>query len=94
MTSQMCCIGLRFIELVARTLTGIHPYASRTIPTQFEPYDIGRCPSGRSHFQLEDRRYVRVQLIRNYVQKVRILDGLFFHNYGSQSHPRERLSQA
>ncbi|GBM49506.1 hypothetical protein AVEN_85956-1 [Araneus ventricosus] len=38
----------------------------------------------------EDKRHVRVQLIRNDVQIVRSFHGLFYHNYGSQSRPRER----
>ncbi|GBM41242.1 hypothetical protein AVEN_180538-1 [Araneus ventricosus] len=33
----------------------------------------------------EDKRHVRVQLIRNDVQIVRSFHGLFYHNYGSQS---------
>ncbi|GBM03519.1 hypothetical protein AVEN_95411-1 [Araneus ventricosus] len=37
----------------------------------------------------EDKRHVRVQLIRNDVQIVCSFHGLFYHNYGSQSHPQE-----
>ncbi|GBN64229.1 hypothetical protein AVEN_83368-1 [Araneus ventricosus] len=33
----------------------------------------------------EDKRHVRVQLIRNDVQIVRSFQGLFYHNYGSRA---------
>ncbi|GBM88009.1 hypothetical protein AVEN_185942-1 [Araneus ventricosus] len=38
----------------------------------------------------EDKRHVRMQLIRNDVQIVRSFHRLFYHNYGSQSRPLER----
>ncbi|GBO06602.1 hypothetical protein AVEN_20843-1 [Araneus ventricosus] len=41
----------------------------------------------------DDKRHVRVQLIRNDVQIVRSFHGLFYHNYGSQS-PHENVTQS
>ena len=36
---------------MARSLTGIPPYAPRITPTQFEPCDLGCYPAGKFHLR-------------------------------------------
>ncbi|GFW44727.1 hypothetical protein TNCV_4482721 [Trichonephila clavipes] len=53
METQMCLIRLRSAELSGQGFNcNSFLCSSRTLLTQFKPFDLGRCPAGRSHFQM------------------------------------------
>ena len=68
--------------LVARTLTGIHTYILRTIPTESETCEMRHYPVGRSHFQWGKGCHVKVQLVRNYIMVDRSFRSLFYDKHG------------
>ncbi|GBN64281.1 hypothetical protein AVEN_1153-1 [Araneus ventricosus] len=85
--SQMCSIGLRSCDLGDQDIKWNSSVCSSNHSNKSEPCDMGRVLLEDSISSWEDKRHIRVQLIRNDVQIVCNFHGLFDHNYGSQRGP-------
>ncbi|GBN40720.1 hypothetical protein AVEN_12356-1 [Araneus ventricosus] len=83
MTSQMCSseLGGQDIKWNSSVCSSNHSQHNPSLVT----WGVVLLEDSISSW--EDKRHVRVQLIRNDVQIVRSFHGLFYHNYGSQSRP-------